>query len=101
MVNWTLIVATPKCVYSVLYCIFVYLKAPLLLREGVFAALNGVALRAEAMAVQFPNDLSDRGRVSTWTVDNFKFIVSGTLQEMEHIFGYIVLDLGWCLLVEP
>ena len=63
-------------------------------REDVFAALNGVALRAEAMAVQFPNDLSDRGRVSTWTVDNFKFIVRGTLQEIEHIFGYIFLDLS-------
>ena len=51
--------------------------------------------------MQFPNDLSDRGRVSTWTVDNFKFIVRGTLQEIEHIFGYIVLDLSGGPLAEP
>ena len=101
VVNRTLFVATPKCVFSVLYCIFAYLKALLLLREDVFAALNGVALRAEALAVQFPNDLSDRGRVSTWTVDNFKFIVSSTLQEIEHVFGYIVLDLKGGPLTEP
>ena len=34
-------------------------------------------------------------------MDNFKFIVSSTLQEVEHIFGYIVLDLVGDLHVEP
>ena len=70
-VNKNIFVANPRCVLGVLYCIFTYIHAFLLLDKTVYEALQNVARRCEELTLTFPNNIVNKefvsgGRMAEW-----------------------------------
>ena len=92
LVNKGIFQPNPKCVLGVLSCIFSYLHAFLLLEEPIYEALQQIAKRSEALAFTFPNNITDKDFISTWTFDNMKWLMLEILKAVDAVFQRIVTE---------